>query len=227
MTPLHTACRAAAALSLSALLWGCASAPPSSTFLALPSLGAPEATGADGRGGVAAPAASPAIGATGVATAPVLVVRRLGLPEYLLARRVRYRADTTTVDDWPRTFWAERIEVAMTRELTAALRQRLPGWTLCNASCGAAAGEAEPRAQTLRLEFSPLDFRRDRHELFTVVRGSLEAPDGTLLQRIERRYTLPARADTPQAHAELLGELLQRLAADLSPLVQAGAPAGG
>ena len=225
MTSLHPACRAAAALSLSALLWSCASAPPSSNLLALPSLGAPEAAGPAGAGGAAPAAAIP--GTPAASATPVLVVRRLVLPEYLLARRVRYRADATTVDDWPATFWAERIEVAMTRELTAALRQRLPGWTLCNAACNGSEGGGggrDARAQALRLELSPLDFRRDRGELFTVVRGSLEGPDGTLLQRIERRYTLRAQADTPQAYAAVLGELLQRVAADVAPATATPAP---
>jgi uncharacterized lipoprotein YmbA len=217
MSPLSAACRAAAALSLSAVLWGCASsAPPAATLLALPTLGEPAA------GGIAA-APDPA-----APERPVLVVRRLQLPEYLLARRVRYRAGDTTVDDWPGTFWAERIEVGMTRELTAALRARLPGWTLCNAACNGGDGSATPapalRLRALQLEFAPLDYRRDRRELIAVVRGTLDAPDGAPPQRVERRYVLQAGADTPQAHAAVLGELLQRVAADVAPLATA-APA--
>jgi uncharacterized lipoprotein YmbA len=167
-------------------------------------------------GGAALPGAP-----SGTAAAPVLVVRRPVLPEYLLARRVRYRVDDTTVDDWPGVFWAERIEVGLTRELTAALRAQLPGWTLCEAEC-----PANARAQALRVEFAPLDFRRDRRELYTVVRTVLQGPDGTLQQRSEHPYTLHAAADTPQAHAAVLGELLRRVAADVAPAVRAagGAP---
>lgn len=218
-----SACRAAAVLSLSAVLWGCASAPPSARLLALPTLGEPAAA-------AAAPAVQPG---TAPAPGPVLVVRRVQLPEYLLARRVRYRAADTTVDDWPGTFWAERIEVGMTRELSGELRARLPLWTLCNATCNTngdgGTEAAQPRAHSLRLEFSPLDYRRDRHELIAVARGSLEAPDGTPLQRLERRYVLSAGADTPQAHAQVLGELLKRVAADVVPLAAAvsTAPAAG
>ncbi len=218
MSPLSAACRTAAALSLSAVLWGCASsAPPAATLLALPTLGEPAA-------GATAAAPDPT-----APDRPVLVVRRLQLPEYLLARRVRYRAGDTTVDDWPGTFWAERIEVGMTRELTAALRARLPGWTLCNAACngGDGSGTAAPalRSRALQLEFAPLDYRRDRRELVAVVRGTLDAPDGGAPpQRVERRYVLQAGADTPQAHAAVLGELLQRVAADVAALATA-APA--
>lgn len=201
-----------AALLLFAVLAGCASAPPAATLLALPSLGAPGA-------GAAAAVPSPAPAAEG---APLLVVRRPVLPEYLLARRVRYRADAVTVDDWPGVFWAERIEVGLTRELTAALRAQLPGWTLCEAEC--AAGNADVRAQALRVELAPLDFRRDRRELYTVVRAVLQSPDGTLRWRIEQPYTLRAGADTPQAHAAVLGELLQRVAADLGPALREAAP---
>lgn len=208
---------ATAALLLSGLLAGCASAPPSATLLALPSLGAPGAAGTAG----AAVAAVPPDAAAGAA--PVLIVRRPVLPEYLLARRVRFRVGDTVVDDWPGVFWAERIEVALTRELTAALRAQLPGWTLCEGEC--TAGGVEPRAQTLRLEFAPLDYRRDRRELFTEVRAVLQDANGTLRQRTERRYTLQASADTPQAHAAVLGELLRRVAGDVAPVVAASAGA--
>lgn len=219
----HRARRAAAALSLTLpllLLAGCAGSPPPNTvLLALPTLGAPEA-------GAAEAAAATALAGSPGAQQPVLVVRRVALPEYLLARRVRFRANDTTVDDWPGTFWAERIEVGMTRELAGALRARLPGWTLCNASCTEGSdGAAQPRAWALRLEFAPLDYRRDRRELVTVARASLEAPDGTTQQRSERRYTLQAAADTPQAHAAVLGELLQRVAADVAPALPVAAAA--
>jgi uncharacterized lipoprotein YmbA len=223
-----------AATATAALLAGCASAPPSGTLLALPSLGAPSSATALAPAVVpAATASAPAGGAalsgapSGPPAAPVLVVRRPVLPEYLLARRVRYRVDETTVDDWPGVFWAERIEVGLTRELTAALRAQLPGWTLCEAEC--AGGTAQARAQALRVEFAPLDFRRDRRELYTVVRTVLQGPDGMLQQRSEQPYTLHAAADTPQAHAAVLGELLRRVAADVAPVVQAarGAPVAG
>lgn len=212
----------AAALLLTALLAGCASAPPSATLLALPSLGAPAAAGAASAAVAAVP--PDAAASAGSLAAPVLIVRRPVLPEYLLARRVRFRVGDTVVDDWPGVFWAERIEVALTRELTAALRAQLPGWRLCEAEC--TAGGVEPRAQTLRLEFAPLDYRRDRRELFTEVRAVLQDANGTLHQPSGRRYTLQATADTPQAHAEVLGELLRRIAADVAPVVAAngGAP---
>ena len=213
----------ATALLLAGLLAGCASAPPSATLLALPSLGAPGASGTASAGaGATATAAVPPDAAP--LAAPVLIVRRPVLPEYLLARRVRFRVSDTVVDDWPGVFWAERIEVALTRELTAALRAQLPGWTLCEAEC--TAGGVEPRARTLRLEFAPLDYRRDRRELFTEVRAVLQDANGTLRQRTERRYTLQTTADTPQAHAAVLGELLRRVAEDVAPVVAAngGAP---
>lgn len=188
------------------LLAGCASAPPPHTLLALPSLDGPPAT----------PGAGAA--ADAVAAPPVLVVRRLALPEYLLARRVRYRDADASVGEWPGTFWAERIEVGMTRELTQALRAQLPGWTLCEAEC--ATTTATP-GLALRLELSPLDYRRDARELQAVARMSLECADHTLLQRSERRHVLSAAADSPQAYAAALGTLLQRVAQDAAALAQA------
>ena len=107
------------------------------------------------------------------ATGTVLVVRRLDLPEYLVARRVRYRADASTIGEWPHTFWAERFEIGMTREFTDAMRQVLPGWVVCETACG----ERTP-ALSLQVELVPLDFWRSELRLRARARMSVSAVSG-------------------------------------------------
>ena len=69
---------------------------------------------------------------------------------------MRYRDSASSLADWPHTWWAERLEVGVTREMTEALRARLPGWTVCEASCvDGAAGDV-----VLRIDFQALDFVR-------------------------------------------------------------------
>ena len=97
--------------ALSVLLAGCAASPsPTPVLLSLP----PAVT-------AAAPVAVPA-----ASTSPALLaIRRVGIPEYLVARRVRYRADASTLAEWPNTYWAERIEIGVSREFVSALRPRV------------------------------------------------------------------------------------------------------
>lgn len=163
-----------------------------------------------------APAGAAMAAASAAAASAVLVLRRVELPEYLLARRVRYRDDASTLAEWPDTVWAERLEAGVTRELAAALRQRLPGWTVCDSACAdGAAGDA-----VLRVEFNTLDLRRAQRRL----QGSASAQ---LSQRNTTRWSwaqaieLPASADTPQAHADAIGAALGVVADALAARLRA------
>jgi uncharacterized lipoprotein YmbA len=146
----------------------------------------------------------------------VLAVRRLVLPEYLLARRVRYRADDSTLAEWPDAYWSERIEVAVTRELHGALRRHLPGWTLCEGSCG----ERSP-ALSLEVQWERMDFVRSARRLDA--RARLLLWDGQRPPRLAWTQDLvsaiPADADTPQAHARALTVLLDQVAAEAARTV--------
>lgn len=182
-------CRSGLAAMLALLLAACASDGPAPTLLTLPAVARSE---------------SPA-----PPNAPVLAVRQLGLPEYVQARRVRYRADASTLLEWPNTFWAEPIEVGLSREFQAALRQALPGWQLCVSDCA----EHAP-ALSLQVELAPLDFVRSQQKLQARARIAISAAGAAprMLQTLERNFELPARADTPQAHAQALSDLMQALA---------------
>jgi uncharacterized lipoprotein YmbA len=191
-------------LLLGGTLAGCASPPPP-VLLALP----PAAT---------APARQQPGGLPHAVAGPRLVVSRVALPEYLLVRRVRYRVDASTLAEWPRTFWAERIEAAVTRELAAALRDALPGWSVCEATC-------PDRAAGLRLqlELAPLDYVRPARRLVARARATLSSidPPARTLLATELSFEQPDLADTPQAQAQAITELLRLLAQALVPALQA------
>ncbi|MDB6001978.1 MAG: hypothetical protein JWP52_3677 [Rhizobacter sp.] len=196
--------RAALAAALVATLGGCASSSPAPVLLTLPPTVAMQAA-------ATAASAPPALVST-----RLLNLRRIDVPEYLVSRRVRYRADASTLAEWPNTFWAERIEIGVSREFASALREQLPGWRLCEASCG-----DEGPTQALQVELVRMDFVRSEHQLQARARLMLWSGDRLprLLRSEERAYTLDVAADTAQAQAQALTEVLRRLAADAAPLV--------
>ena len=199
--------RSRSLLALAALLLaaGCASPPPPRTLLALP------ATTTSGNAA-----------ATVAPDAPVLVVRRLDIPEHVQSRRVRYRADAATIKEWPDTVWAERIEAAMTREFVAALRPRLPGWQLCEASCN----ERLP-GHAITVELQPLDYLRAERRLRGQARIALSTTGAGAkpLGSTTLSFDMPTAADTPQAQAEAMSELLRTLAQAVPPLLPVPASA--
>jgi uncharacterized lipoprotein YmbA len=197
-----------ASMLLAGLLAACASPSPAPVLLTLPAT----ATASPG-----AAAESPGAGAS----APLLAVRRVNIPEYLVARRVRYRADASTLAEWPNTYWAERIEIGVSREFVAALRTHLPGWSLCDTNCG-----DESPTLSLQVDLVPLDYLRGTRKLQArariVVSGTGAAPKA--LQAQEVAYELPGHADTPQAQAQAMAMLIQQVAAAAAPLVRNARP---
>ncbi|MEO6031852.1 MAG: ABC-type transport auxiliary lipoprotein family protein [Burkholderiaceae bacterium] len=188
-----------------ALLTACAAPAPPRVLLTLPS-----AVPID------APAAAPV-----PASAPLLVVRRVNLPEYLVSRRVRYRADPSTLAEWPNTYWAERMEIGVSREFIAALQQQLPGWALCVEHCGD--GQA---ALVLGLDLVPMDFVRSARQLQARAHLTLSSPGPAprVLQTQERPYTVAAQADGPQGQAQAVTELIRQVAQAAGAMVRASRP---
>lgn len=151
-----------------------------------------------------APAPVPPAAAAATATpARVLVLRRVELPEYLLSRHLRYRADAATLGEWPGAVWAERIEVGVTRELAAALRARLPGWTVCDGACA----DGTPGDLVLRVGFAPLDVQRATRRLQAAFDAQASA-GGVTAWRLQQRIDGALGADTPQAHAQAIAAAL-------------------
>jgi len=141
----------------------------------------------------------------------VLVVRRLEVPEYLLVQRVRYRADDSTLAEWPNTYWAEQIETGIAREFNNALRRHLPRWQLCEANCG----ERSP-AVSLQVRLTRMDYLRSQQRLEAGVRLSLwnTARPPRLLHTEEHSYSIDGDADKPQSHARTLSAFLDCAAGD-------------
>ena len=188
-----------------ALLTACAAPAPSRVLLTLPSAVA-----------AGAPAAAPV-----PASAPLLVVRRVNLPEYLVSRRVRYRADPSTLAEWPNTYWAERLEIGVAREFVAALQQQLPGWALCAEHCGDG-----PATLVLGLDLVPMDFVRSAHQLRARARLTLSSPGpaARVLRTEERPYTVAAEADGPQGQAQAMTELIRQVAHEAGAMVRTARP---
>lgn len=188
------------ALLAAGLMGGCASPSPAPVLLTLPPAATPVASAAPGT----------------PASAPLLAVRRVNIPEYLVARRVRYRADTSTLAEWPNTFWAERIEIGVSREFVSALRQQLPGWALCDTNCG----DAVP-ALSLQVDLVPMDYLRSAGRL--QARARLVLSSGNVppreLKTQELSYDLPAGGDTAQAHAQAISALIRQVAQAVVPMV--------
>ena len=194
-------------LALAVLLAACAASSPAPVLLTLP----PAAQTV---------AAAPAV-PSATAASPLLAVRRINIPEYLVARRVRYRADASTLAEWPNTYWAERIEIGVSREFMSALRAQLPGWSLCDTSCG-----DQVPALTLQVDLVPMDYLRSAQKLQARARITLSGAgvSPTVIQTQELAYDLPATADTAQAQAQTIATLLQQVAAATAPLIRSAKP---
>jgi uncharacterized lipoprotein YmbA len=200
----HRRISSIAAALAAGLLAGCATSVPAPVLLTLPTNGPTAAA--------AAPAPAPS------ASAPLLAVRRVGIPEYLVSRRVRYRAEASTLAEWPNTYWAERIEIGVSREFVAALRPQLPGWELCDTSCG----ELVPTL-TLQVEFAPMDYLRSAQKLQAHARVTISSAGGAAkpLKTLELNYDLPGAADSAQAQAQAIATLLRQVATATAPLLLA------
>ena len=195
-----------APLALAAIVAACASSSPAPVLLTLPPTDAPAAA-------AAAPGDS--------ASAPLLAVRRVAIPEYLISRRVRYRADAATLAEWPNTYWAERIEIGVSREFVSALRQQLPGWAMCDTNCG-----DQMPGLNLQVSFVPMDFLRGARTLqararITLSGGGLPARE---LSTRDLSVEIPANADTAQAHAQAISTLIEKVAAEAAPMIRNARP---
>ena len=205
--PLTLASTRTFTLALTALLAACAASSPAPVLLTLPPAAQTVAT---------APAVPSA-----TAASPLLAVRRINIPEYLVARRVRYRADASTLAEWPNTYWAERIEIGVSREFMSALRAQLPNWSLCDTSCG-----DQVPALTLQVDLVPMDYLRSAQKLQARARITLSGAGVSpkVIQTQELAYDLTASADTAQAHAQTIATLIQQVAAATAPLIRTAKP---
>ena len=196
-------------LPVAALLCGCSTAPTTAPLLlTLPSAPLVANTVPGGQ-------QSPDAGLPGLA--PLLAIRRVDIPEYMVARRVRYRTDASTLAEWPNTYWAERIEIGVSRAFGAALRQQLPDWALCDTTCA----DQRP-ALALQVEFAPMDYLRSARQLQARARITISSTDATprVLRTEDLSFELTADADTPQAQSLAIALLIRKVAAAVGPAVR-------
>ncbi|MES3015823.1 MAG: ABC-type transport auxiliary lipoprotein family protein, partial [Pseudomonadota bacterium] len=146
---------------------------------------------------------------------------RIAIPEYLVSRRVRYRADPATLAEWPNTYWAERIEIGVSREFVSALRQQLPGWSMCDVNCG-----DQVPALTLQVNLVPLDYLRSAQKLQARARITLSGAGvlGKVIDTKEMSIDIPATADTAQGHAQAIATLIEKVAAETAPMIRNAKP---
>ncbi len=204
--PLRGAMRRATIWTALAVLGGCSS-PPARQWLSLPLPKPPALASAEkmAKQLASAPAAT-----------PVLVVRRIGIPEYLQTDKVRYRQADTLLAQWPHTVWAERLELGLTDHLVMRLRLALPGWTVCERSCPALGTSI-----TLNVDFAPLDHVRadgvlqaQAHWLLSGGRGAQNTTLGTTTDAV------PVHPDSPEGQATALAQVLEHLAGNIAAALQ-------
>ena len=195
-----------ASVGLAAVLAGCAASSPAPVLLTLPPVVMPTP-------GAAVPGTP--------AAAPLLAVRRINIPEYLVARRVRFRADAATLAEWPNTYWAERIEIGVSREFVSALRQQLPGWSMCDTNCG-----DQVAALNLQVNFVPMDYVRSAQKLQARARITLSGAGvpAKVIDTKELSVEIPANADTAQGHAQAISTLIEKVAAETAPMIRNAKP---
>lgn len=192
-----------APFGLAAFVAACASSSPAPVLLTLPPTGARLPT-------VAVAPGAPA-------SASLLAVRRIAIPEYLVSRRVRYRADAATLAEWPNTYWAERIEIGVSREFVSALRQQLPGWAMCDTNCG-----DQTPALNLQVDLVPMDYVRGTQKLQARARITVSGAGAPakVLDTKEMSVEIASSADTAQGHAQTIAALIEKVAAEAAPMIR-------
>lgn len=195
-------CPARAALmsvSLAVLLHGCASKESPSTLLALPSPSSVDL---------------PAQKTVAQGAAPLLLVGRLDIPEYWQSRSVRYRSDGITVMPWPDTYWAERVEVGLSRNFALEMERAAGRWQVCSSGCEL--GATTP-AWRLKVVLPSMDYRRDARKLeatahWTLIPLPTATRTGAQIVQGQLQLDVQAEGDTPQAQAQAMGALTRELA---------------
>ena len=183
------------ALTVGAVVGGCASA-PATHWLSLP-----------------LPSGNAMQTADQTATTHVLIVRRVGIPEYLQTDKVRYRQADSVLGEWPHTAWAERLELGLTDHLVMRLRLALPGWTVCERSCPAQASSI-----VLNVDFAPLDYVRTAGQLRADAHWQLTG-NGRHGSTV---VTAPVIPDSAEGQAAALAQVLDRLAIDITSALHTG-----
>lgn len=186
-------------------LSGCAGKAPPVVLLSLPSVAAPAA-------------ASPMVATSQAKPSPLIIVRRIQIPEYLQSAYVRYRDSAQTLAEWPATRWAERLEVGMTRHLTQQLNSVLKAGAACDTACIGAA-----HAVNLSVSYQTLDAQRHANVMQAQISWWMTPASGEPPANGLHQLTLsePIEVDSAAGHADALArvnaQLARQIAASLRP----------
>lgn len=186
-------------LGLALLSAGCATKDTPSVLIALPAPALQVGTKP-----VAAPSSRPG---------PTLIVGRLELPEYWQSRAVRFRGDGATIGTWPDTYWAERVEIGVSRHLAIEMGQAAQEWVVCDGSCEPPAGAAWRLKVVLpQLDYRRADRRLDASASWMLLPLPAASHLGHAMLRGQHVLSVPAGADSAQAQAEAVSQMIRELA---------------
>lgn len=186
----------AASVALLMALAGCGSTQPERTWLSLPlELGSPSTS----------TTAPTALTPTPPSRAlPPIRLLRVQIPEYLQSNHVRYRDSASTLAEWPGVRWAERLEMALTRQLGLQLHELGEAGWICEDPC-----HAQSEGGNLQVSYAALDFHRAQARLHARALWTLTPAPGSAgtLQQGQLRLSEAVREDSPAGQAAAMAQV--------------------
>ena len=186
----------AASVALLMALAGCGSTQPERTWLSLPlELGAPSTS----------TTATTALTPTPPSRAlPPIRLLRVQIPEYLQSNHVRYRDSASTLAEWPGVRWAERLEMALTRQLGLQLHELGEAGWICEDPC-----HAQSEGGNLQVSYAAMDFDRAQARLHARALWTLSPAPGSAgtLQQGQLRLSEAVREDSPAGQAAAMAQV--------------------
>lgn len=186
----------AASVALLMALAGCGSTQPERTWLSLPlELGAPSTS----------TTAPTALTPTPPSRAlPPIRLLRVQIPEYLQSNHVRYRDSASTLAEWPGVRWAERLEMALTRQLGLQLHELGEAGWICEDPC-----HTQSEGGNLQVSYAAMDFDRAQARLHARALWTLSPAPGSAgtLQQGQLRLSEAVREDSPAGQAAAMAQV--------------------
>lgn len=186
----------AASVALLMALAGCGSTQPERTWLSLPlELGAPSTS----------TTATTALTPTPPSRAlPPIRLLRVQIPEYLQSNHVRYRDSASTLAEWPGVRWAERLEMALTRQLGLQLHELGEAGWICEDPC-----HTQSEGGNLQVSYAAMDFDRAQARLHARALWTLSPAPGSAgtLQQGQLRLSEAVREDSPAGQAAAMAQV--------------------
>ena len=195
----------AASVALLMALAGCGSTQPERTWLSLPlELGSPSTS----------TTAPTALTPTPPSRAlPPIRLLRVQIPEYLQSNHVRYRDSASTLAEWPGVRWAERLEMALTRQLGLQLHELGEAGWICEDPC-----HTQSEGGNLQVSYAAMDFDRAQARLHARALWTLSPAPGSAgtLQQGQLRLSEAVREDSPAGQAAAMAQVNAAVARNIA-----------